>query len=564
MRMHKVSGMQIPVDIATEQVVIGALFDPENHPDIFENVLVEDFFSEDHRIIFEVGLDLFRKRAPVDVISANRELNARGKEGLASKIETARDDYVSAATIPYYIDRLKAFSKRRKLQVILDHALRQVQNPSIEYPELHTALSQEIIPILKDGNLGVQKIELPTFGELSRLDVKVEYLIEGLIPKQAITMIFGPGGIGKSYLCLQLGSCVADGKPFCGLPTIKSYTYYIDFENPWRELCRRAKVLDPSSTSSMPVWHLSNPVQPPRLDSKDWPVLKTLPPGLLIIDSLRASHLLDENSSKDMALIMGRLKELRELGFTLILIHHTPKLDSRIYKGSTAIIDLCDHALGLERVKAVGSDQTVEDDNEDLPFRLGVRQKTRFAPFKTFLMFNPDHGFSRADDPDGASLVDMKALLEEGFDLNQSEFYRKVKTELGFTKGVFRRLLRKGTGSFWTETKGARNTYFYRPVSVFQQENQTSKKAFQKGQETLSFEVGNNTELSSFPEVSEKTQKTARVELSSFPTPLGVRKTRKTGKELEHSDYDDSDLPEGAADFNFASGEPGEELPFEK
>jgi hypothetical protein len=68
---------------------------------------------------------------------------------------------------------------------------------------------------------------------------------------------------------------------------------------------------------------------------------------------MRSAHLLDENSSKDMTLVMSRLKELREWGHTIVGILHAPKGDARTYRGSSALIDQCDHALGFEKVKKV-------------------------------------------------------------------------------------------------------------------------------------------------------------------------------------------------------------------
>ena len=89
-----------------------------------------------------------------------------------------------------------------------------------------------------------------------------------------------------------------------------------------------------------------------RFDSDEWEIYKSFPPGLFIIDSLRSSHLLEENSSKDASFIMGRFKEIRALGNTIILIHHENKAGG--YRGTTAWFDLSDHILKFSRVKALG------------------------------------------------------------------------------------------------------------------------------------------------------------------------------------------------------------------
>jgi hypothetical protein len=313
--------------------------------------------------------------------------------------------------------------------------------------------------------------ELPTLGEIYDLEIKVEWVVKNLIPKQANILVHGPGGIGKTWLALQIGSCISEGLPFLGLETDRVPCFYIDFENPWPVLHARALVL---GKSDLRVWHSSHEIPPPKLDADNWINYKLLPPGVLIFDTLRAAQSGDENSSRDMSIIMGRLKELRDMGFTIILLHHTPKSNERIYKGSTAIIDLCDHALSLERVKEVGSEKTIEDiESWDYPLRLGVRQKTRFEPFNIYMQFNPEKGFEKAIDPDDEKSEMIRQILiekkkDEGKLPNQTELGQIVKERLSMNSGYFRRIMRRGIGIFWdlnsqTSTHGGKRV-FYEPV----------------------------------------------------------------------------------------------------
>ena len=134
---------------------------------------------------------------------------------------------------------------------------------------------------------------------------------------------------------------MADGEPFFSLDVMKMPDYYIDFENPLPEIADRMKKT--GGSKNLKIWHLGHDPMPVRFDSDEWEIYKSFPPGLFIIDSLRSSHLLEENSSKDASFIMGRFKEIRALGHTIILIHHESKAGG--YRGSTAWFDLSDHIL---------------------------------------------------------------------------------------------------------------------------------------------------------------------------------------------------------------------------
>ena len=312
-------------------------------------------------------------------------------------------------------------------------------------------------------------LRLPTLNELYDMGIEdVTWDVENLIPNEAVTVVQGPGGIRKTWLLLQMGSSIADGKPFCGLTTIKRPVIYVDFENPIMEVCRRARIL---GGSELQLWHLTNEFPPPRLDSEKWEAYKMIEPGVLIFDSIRASHHLDENSSKDMTIIMSRLKELRSVGHTVIGILHTTKADPRMHRGSGALIDQSDHVLGLTQVKAIGSDENVEDNfDEDLPFRLGHIQKTRFIPYKMYLRFNPNKGFCLTDSPEDGLLKTVYDLLVDyqrnNPDPTQRKFTEIIMGETGVGRNRALSLIKRGENNFWTffTKKGDKNQRIYSPI----------------------------------------------------------------------------------------------------
>jgi len=300
--------------------------------------------------------------------------------------------------------------------------------------------------------------QLLKWNDIAMLDVKTEYLLEGLIPSGAITLLFGRGGIGKTWLALQISRTIAEGLPFGNLQTIKTPVYYVDFENPLAVLKERIEKI--GKAQNLYIWHISNQISPPRLDSLEWIQYQELPPGLLIFDTLRASHLSDENDSRPIAVIMGRLKELREKGFTILLLHHTPKSNENIFKGSTALLDLADCILGLEEIREF---EAVEFDTENL-YRLGTRIKTRYAPAQVFLGFNPEKGFEITEDPDIKKMEAIYRILKELNPLpNQRELKEKIKEEFDYTDKQMRKLLKKGENLYWDVKDGLKKSKIYTP-----------------------------------------------------------------------------------------------------
>ncbi len=70
-----------------------------------------------------------------------------------------------------------------------------------------------------------EKLNLDTFDyatvlkkgiELKNLEIKVEWLIDSILPKQSITLLHGRGGIGKTWLSMMIGDMVSRGRNFFG------------------------------------------------------------------------------------------------------------------------------------------------------------------------------------------------------------------------------------------------------------------------------------------------------------------------------------------------------------
>ncbi len=302
--------------------------------------------------------------------------------------------------------------------------------------------------------------QLESWNKIREMDIQVEWTVDRLIPKESIVVLFGKGGIGKTWLVMDIARCIGSGSDYLGHQTIKTPVVFIDFENPLAVLNTRTQKL--GEAGNVHFWRVGHTLKPPKLDSDGWDQYKGLPDGaVLVFDTLRASHGRDENASDHMASVMERIKELRDSGFTIILLHHTPKNSDKISKGSTAIVDLSDHILNLSRVRKAkdGEDVLVDDDDdEDAVYRFGVREKTRFEPHHIYLTLNPDRGFELAPDPEEETLEGIRQLLLNTGPLPKTALAKECKTlELGQKKAL--KLIDRGVGRFWkVDSTGQKNS----------------------------------------------------------------------------------------------------------
>lgn len=330
-------------------------------------------------------------------------------------------------------------------------------------------LEEQLIQDAKEQEKNEILLSLESWNTIREMNISVEWIVDRLIPKDSIILLFGKGGIGKTWLSMDMSRAIASGTPFLGLCTIKTTVIFVDFENPVAVLNARTQKL--GEADGVYFWRVNNPkMKAPKLDHEQWELYKELPKeSVIIFDTLRASQNKDENASKDMGLIMERAKELRDLGFTIILLHHTAKNSDKVPKGSTAIVDLADHILGLTLVRKKVDGQEIivddEDNDGDLLYRFGIREKTRFEPYQIYLTLNPDRGFELAPDPQEDTLKKMAECLSSHECINKTDFLKECKTQTGLADKKVRRLFDIGQGRYWkTEKIGSHNSQMVTPI----------------------------------------------------------------------------------------------------
>lgn len=169
------------------------------------------------------------------------------------------------------------------------------------------------------------------------------WIIKGLLLQKGIGQIFGPSYTGKSLLAVSLALAVSLGTDWFGFKVKKRPVLYIPVEDLHGIIAmfKALSVYHGMTPVDLCQAHLRIDRDPLNLGDPDYvELLKNgLPKGCLIIIDTQsaASWGLDENSSKDMGLLIQAARELAASceGFVL-LVSHTGKEESRGARGHSS------------------------------------------------------------------------------------------------------------------------------------------------------------------------------------------------------------------------------------
>ncbi len=216
-----------PHSVEAEQAVIGAcLLAPDAIAYALENVRPEDFYQENHRLIFQALVNLSNEGKPRDMVTLVNELKQNGqleRIGGVSYIATLADAVPSTSAASYYAKIVAEKSLVRQLIAAADEIVAEGYQGSKEVPEL-LALAEQAIFSAANRKLGkgfarIKDVALATFEEIGKLKAAdgvtgvptfrdLDKLLSGLQKGDLVILAARPG-MGKTSFAMNIAQKAA-------------------------------------------------------------------------------------------------------------------------------------------------------------------------------------------------------------------------------------------------------------------------------------------------------------------------------------------------------------------
>ncbi len=215
-----------------------------------------------------------------------------------------------------------------------------------------------------DPNTGevVQKPRFISADEIMAGIKAVDFLVDGYLEMDALSLLYGPSGLGKSFISFDLACCIATGTPWHG-KKVKQMPVFMVVGEGANGIGRRLKAWETYfkvSLKGAPLFistkaaRLTDPMDAMNVSEHIDRMVEGAghKPGLILIDTLARNYGEgDENTAKDMNKFIDNIDvNLRKKYQANVLIVHHSGHDGERARGSSALKAAMDQEFALSGV----------------------------------------------------------------------------------------------------------------------------------------------------------------------------------------------------------------------
>ena len=209
----------------------------------------------------------------------------------------------------------------------------------------------------------------------------LEYLIDKIIPTIGLAMLGAPSKYYKSYMCIDMALCVAEGMKFLGFDTKKSGVLYMDLESTKRRpKTRLEQILNgaecPDNLHIITAEQMVGRIGEGLENQIEWQLQEFPDIGFVIIDVLKKVRPAQKRGQSDYDRDyedLGKLKEFADSrNICILVIHHTRKMKDpddpfNELAGSAGVMGVLDAALVISKQKREDKDAKLYITGRDMP-----------------------------------------------------------------------------------------------------------------------------------------------------------------------------------------------------
>lgn len=353
----------LPHNLEAERSVLGSIL---LHNEAFnlaaEVIYSTDFYRDAHRRIFDKMVKLAERNDAIDLVTLKEELGRSGdldEVGGPAYITALVDGVPRSMNVEHYAKIIKEKATRRRLIYSAQRTMSQAYEGEFSAEQISALAQADLesvaaIPAPETWRLlnDVELMELPD----------PEFLIDGILPRNGVCVLYGPSGSCKTTLVAGLQVALATGRDWFGHRVCRrGSSVYVATEDVsgFKVRLRAAKL-----AAGLP---LSNPVGvftfPDPIDLRD-PVsvgrftrfveASDVQMQAIVVDTYAAATPgAAENSSEDTTLAMSHAQQWRDgLNTAVVLVHHTNASGSR-ERGHSSMRGAADAMISVTQVDDV-------------------------------------------------------------------------------------------------------------------------------------------------------------------------------------------------------------------